>query len=73
MRWGVKVNNKPHIMRAQPYDGDVWICFGNKGYTSFGRTPKEAFDNWILSGTETVAASSTGWLAPNHPGNYDYT
>lgn len=43
---------KPHICRAQPYDGDGWICYvpftrgGDDSETGFGRTPALAYASW---------------------------
>lgn len=37
---------KPHIYWSR-YSKN-WVCNGN-GYSSHGRTPKMAYDNWIRS------------------------
>lgn len=41
--------NKPHIQRAQPYDGEGWICYqtGSPLGTGFGATPLAAYRDWL--------------------------
>jgi len=41
---------KPHIQRAQPYDGDGWVCYcrGPDDHgIGFGKTPEEAYRDWL--------------------------
>jgi hypothetical protein len=52
------LTDKPHIQRAQPYDGDGWVCFARYTETHFGRTPQEAFENWRVSLTDSVRAGA---------------
>lgn len=38
---------KPHIERAQPYDGDGWVCYGKPNGTGFGDSPVAAYRDWL--------------------------
>jgi len=51
--------HKPHIQRAQPYDGDGWICWGGtgNGETQFGSTPVRAYKHWELAQFAPSAAT----------------
>lgn len=68
------MTDKPHITRAQPYDGDGWICYGcsNGNGTGFGATPVQAYADWLDpasafkfwtqgAGMEMRIASSESW------------
>ena len=54
---------KPHIQRAQPYDGNGWICYGAGGDTQFGRTPQHAFRHWRAQFSDPDGAQMTSMIA----------